>query len=274
MQLLSEFNELSVKSVHLTLYRNDIELGKATGFIVKDESTFYLVTNWHVLSGRSPYDGQPHHEQGAVPNLVKMCFMFAPIEGSMTEHAGIQAERLVDEYENNLWIEHPDGRKVDVALLKLENPRSLKADVLDIDKFSEVNLMPEVGMTVFIVGYPFGKGTTSVNIHPYFSFPVWKTGHIASEPSMLYNDNPAVLIDATTREGMSGSPVYIRPISFYRPLDNPNVRRIGDNPVKFLGIYSGRLNIQTGDDSAISSELGLVWNPSVVKEIIAVNQSN
>lgn len=38
-------------------------------------------------------------------------------------------------------------------------------------------------------------------------FPVWKRGSIASEPLFNINLGPAILVDAVTRRGMSGSPV-------------------------------------------------------------------
>jgi hypothetical protein len=75
--------------------------------------------------------------------------------------------------------------------------------------------------------------------------PIWKTGHIASEPSVYIDDDPKVLIDAATCEGMSGAPVYVR---------EPERNRL-------LGIYTGR--------TSQLSELGFVFTPEAVLKIIS-----
>jgi hypothetical protein len=56
----------------------------------------------------------------------------------------------------------------------------------------------EIGNEVFILGYPLGF-THFVNT------PIWKRGSIASEPHIETAETKfRVVIDATTRGGMSG----------------------------------------------------------------------
>jgi hypothetical protein len=71
---------------------------------------------------------------------------------------------------------------------------------------------------------------------------------------MDYEDRPVFLIDATTRGGMSGSPVVLRIYGDYATIG-------GKSWTRFLGVYSGRIHDQT--------EIGRVWRPSVIKEILA-----
>jgi hypothetical protein len=108
-------------------------------------------------------------------------------------------------------------------------------------------------MPVSIIGFPFGLSTAG-------AWPIWKTGHIASDPDLDYDDRPAFLIDATTRAGMSGSPVVLRSYGGYASSKAHMV--IGGGPgTRFLGVYSGRIHNQ--------AEIGRVWRPSSIKEILA-----
>ena len=86
-------------------------------------------------------------------------------------------------------------------------------------------------------------------------------GHIASDPDIDYKfGSPAFIIDATTRHGMSGSPVVIRSSGAH--WTSTAMLAFGDH-VKFLGIYSGRIRDQ--------AELGRVWRPSVLTDMFAHN---
>lgn len=67
------------------------------------------------------------------------------------------------------------------------------------------------------------------------------------------------LIDATTRGGMSGSPVVLRQVGGYLTKSGGQVIMPGVS-TRFLGIYSGRL--------PRDSEIGRVWRPRLIKEIL------
>ena len=107
-------------------------------------------------------------------------------------------------------------------------------------------------MPVSIIGFPAGF------TGPY-RFPIWKTGHIASDPDLDYAKRPMFLIDATTRGGMSGSPVVTRLWSF-RNREGQVVFTAGMR-TRFLGVYAGRLGGST-------TEIGRVWRPGVIDEIL------
>ena len=114
-------------------------------------------------------------------------------------------------------------------------------------------------MTVSIIGFPFGLSG------PGF-LPIWKAGYIASEPELDYNNEPVFMIDARTSEGMSGSPVISRSISEKTKIrtwqwNKPPTYKL------FLGVYSGRI------DKELNSDLGKVWRPRVIREILE-NQGN
>jgi hypothetical protein len=67
--------------------------------------------------------------------------------------------------------------------------------------------LPNVGSDVFILGFP---------LLPEYSgkFPIWKRGSIATEYTIPYRDRETFLVDSTTKDGMSGSPVIFRSTSF------------------------------------------------------------
>lgn len=51
---------------------NGLELGTGTGFVVQHRDHPYLITNYHVAAGRNPYNGQPIHPSGAVPDTLRL----------------------------------------------------------------------------------------------------------------------------------------------------------------------------------------------------------
>ena len=71
----------------------------------------------------------------------------------------------------------------------------------------------------------------------------------------------AFLIDSRTRSGQSASPVVCR---FNPGEDSVEWKGVKLTPIGyidiFLGVYSGRINTD--------SDLGYVWKPSIVREIV------
>ena len=66
-------DEFSVKPLYLETYLSTSRTGIATGFVVKRNDLYYLVTNWHVVTGRNPHNNQPLSTTGiADPNILKV----------------------------------------------------------------------------------------------------------------------------------------------------------------------------------------------------------
>jgi hypothetical protein len=140
---------------------------------------------------------------------------------------------------------------IDVVSLPLRNYVDIKHKLqpLDPSLFIE-NGEVRPGLPVSVIGYPHGLRHAGM-------WPIWKTGHIASDFDLDYDERPMFLIDVTARKGMSGSPVVIR-----RSLNvwSEQQYRDADTETKLLGVYSGRL----GDDS----EIGIVWKPRVLQTLL------
>lgn len=226
----------------------DQPLGTSTGFCIVAKSKTYLITNRHVVTGRDSDTGQVLSPTGAVPEEFLITHHGAGRLGTWV----IKSEKLYDADQKPRWVGHPFGGNIDVIALPLNN---LGSDVaiypLDL-ALANTDVRVQVAMPVSIVGFPLGLSIGG-------AWPIWKTGHVASDPDIDHDGKPVFLIDATTRGGMSGSPVILRLFGGYETSAG-NYILSGGQATKFLGIYSGRLHDQ--------SEIGRVFRPSVISDIL------
>jgi hypothetical protein len=240
---------LSARSLFLVLASKGQDMGSATGFVVEHLGKPYLITNWHVLSGRKPETNDPLDPKGSLPDEIRIVH-----HGKTLGTWVVRAERLNDKDGNPRRIQHKLGSKIDVAalpLLAIDDQVQLYPFDLAL---AGADMIPVVAMPVSIIGFPLGLTGPGV-------FPIWKTGHIASDPDLDYGGTPSFLIDATTRGGMSGSPVVLRLTGGFEMRKGGFILAGSGISTLFLGVYSGRLNDQ--------SEIGKVWKPQLVSEILA-----
>lgn len=238
---------LSACSLRLELATKGNTLGTATGFVVESGGRYYLITNWHVVAARNPDTNQLLSDTGAVPEELRIVHHLKERLGSWA----VFSEPLFDTNGSPRWLEHPQGRVIDVVAVPLTDHPDVAFYPLDLS-LTDTNMLPQPGMPVSIIGYPFGLATG-------VAWPIWKTGHIASDPDLDYDGRPAFLIDATTRGGMSGSPVVLRLSGGYPTRDGSFILA-GGVATLFLGVYSGRIHGQ--------AEIGRVWRPLVIEEIL------
>ena len=66
-------NSFSLVSYYLENFFNEEKLSNATCFFIRRKGKLYLVTNWHVVSGRNADTKRCLHPQGAIPNKLKIC---------------------------------------------------------------------------------------------------------------------------------------------------------------------------------------------------------
>jgi hypothetical protein len=245
---------LSTTSLRVTPRFGDVALASATAFTTLWEGKTYLVSNWHVFSGRDADTNDCLDKRHAsLPDRLEVHFHKNGSLGLWETHT----LPLIDEHGKSMWCEHPLGSRIDVAALEV--PASLLERVscypLDLSlATTDMRALP--AHPVSVIGFPLGL-TAGGN------WPIWKTGHIASDPDIDYEvGRPAFLIDATTRSGMSGSPVVLR-LDNYQTQDG-GYSLAGGFQTKFLGIYAGRIHEQ--------SEIGRVWRPHVVSELLRHSQ--
>ncbi len=227
-------------------------LGIATGFFWQLENDLFLITNWHNVSGRDPFTGlHISTKTAAEPNKLRIWW-------NKKDNIGTKFPveyRIRDSDNNPLWHVHPKYKnQIDVVALPINPPAD--AEPYPINQIPQDNLLLKIGMDIFVLGYPFITGPSR--------YPIWKRGSIASEPEVLDQDRPVILIDSASRKGMSGSPVIRRSHGSHSMAGGPAVLS-GRTMTKFVGVYSGRLATNDANDP----QLGLTWPAIFVEEIVA-----
>jgi hypothetical protein len=161
------------------------------------------------------------------------------------------------------WFEHPRlGAAADVVALNLnwgsdvrKLPYYMKTDL------DRANMLVGPAETVSVIGFPFGLSSAG-------KYPVWATGFLAQELSLVTPDNPSFLIDCRTRPGQSGSAVVAFRPAGYRSHRDVRVQStlMAKTTWEFLGIYSSRVKPD--------SDLGKVWHVSAVEEVLAAAEAD
>jgi hypothetical protein len=244
----------SSTSVYVTPTVNGHKLSDATGFLwLTDQEHYWLVTNWHVLSGRNQESGSCLHSSGGIPDSLTVFFQNLEVK-----HDPIQVAINLRDGESSLWKEHPQlGSKVDIAAVRLDVPKMEQANYFPINAVPEMKLRQRVGDRVFIVGFPFGRQG--------YGFPIWKAGTFASEPCLTKFDDPVILVDSASRPGMSGSPVIQREYGELELEDGDFGRTENQlGGARLVGVYSGRCQTRDPNDA----QLGRVWPIRLVREMM------
>lgn len=275
---------LSSAIVHLTMCFDERVLSTGSGVFYERDGKFFVVTAWHNVTGRHTETLNYLDDKfSAAPNNIIVAFKFF---ASGDYHTSMKIILPLYDEETALFYIHPDNwPRVDVVAIPfelnenhpsfgyLDNKRvdfSMPLRSLDGQKpirTIQDSLAPKslsqkwwehasVTDELFIPSYPH-------NITDYHYNPVWKRATIATEPKSNWNDERKFLIDSASSSGMSGASVF-----YYR----------SDGKVKFggsthhlnkpaaihAGIYVGRIGVTDKADP----QVGTVWHPSVVDEII------
>jgi S1-C subfamily serine protease len=234
----------------------EIEVAIATGFFWQNADDFYLITNWHNVTGWDPINSRSMSPSAVQPTHIDMPLL---LRANASNDGTPMATRkrfdiaLYDADGTPTWLEHPRfGNRVDVVAVKIA---SLEEALFSrpINSLSDfVDFEPRVGDDVFVLGYPGG-------VDGGHELALWKRGSIASQPSVDIDQLPKLLIDTATRRGMSGSPVIVRQTGIVVPRGTPtnlgvlSGKEIIGHADTFLGVYSGRI----GDDE-LGLQLGVV----------------
>ncbi len=252
------FDPLSQTSYFLNALINDEILAVGTCFFVERSGDFYLITNWHNVTGKNPITKEFLSYSAVAPDTLRVKIYK---NQEILELVDFEIN-LFDSDNKKVWLEHPvHFEQVDVIAIKVSIPgdKLIISPETFIEPFNE-NTKTSVKDDVFILGYPFGLNVANI-------FPIWKRASIASEPIIDINNLPKLYVDTAARPGMSGSPVVYkekRPIGIGDGDPGDPKSKFSSNFMQFVGIYSGRI----GADDELKAQLGIVWKSRVIDEII------
>jgi len=252
---------------YLVTQHKDAELGSGSGFFWQSGERTFLISNWHNFSGRDPATSQPLKADGGLPDRVS--FTVFKILSEPDAHGFVEITSVVltkeicgTTWENPIWLEHPVlRREVDVAALDITD--DLLGHKLEVKYANllenDAAVQQYASQDVFIVGYPLGLVATA-------PIPVWKRGTIATDPTYDPDGLPKIFVDSATREGMSGSVVIARHLSFgpYKRLNGTVHNVVMAQIDRILGIYSGRIGPHD-----VKAQLGIVWKRHLIDEGVA-----
>lgn len=250
---------LSTSITKLDMLSGGKLVGNGTGFFFKHNSKWYVITNWHVLSGRNPSTGQPRHSSGAVPDQCRFYFT------SLTD-AGVRWDAvtyLLAHPSSGVatWFHHPvEGQAVDIAALPIEEMHKGKAKDFQDSSGNDPEMLIDLGAELFLPGYPLGLSANGL-------MAIWKRASLASSLEFGEGINRYFYVDTATREGMSGAPCLA--ISNWRhcALDRAtNKVRVVERPLswRLLGVYSGRLN----PSDSFEAQIGKVWRDNLMLDVL------
>ncbi|WP_416960774.1 S1 family peptidase [Streptomyces sp. Agncl-13] len=250
----------------------DERLGSGTGFLMGIPGDFWLVTAWHVLSGRNSVTKEVRDKLARCPDFLRVRFARRG-EGGEFEAADENFELYPegDEFkERPLW-RSPSEQRIDVAALRIGNvPESAEDPFLPnewptlrdlhppdrragLRADADIDLPLRVADRLYVLGFPFGDTGS-------WPFAVWTAALVASEPMRGWDGLPGFLLDSRTRPGQSGSPVLMH----LRPGDsvfvNGDVHLHEEWVTALVGVYSGRINKE--------SDLGMVWTAETLFDLL------
>jgi hypothetical protein len=223
--------------------------------------TVFLVTNYHVVTGHAPLAGTLPtgdrvriiiHEDPYNPQRIRQ------IDMPLYDHDG-----------QPTWISSETHAAADLVLVPV--PRAAW-DGAGLYVFTESHTQIDIKIRptspTTLLGYPFGFYDTS-----HF-LPIWKTGHVASEPDVDFEGRPAFLVDVSVFPGMSGSPVLAVSNGVY---ESESGTMLTGRATRLLGIFSAVpvIRRQQSDPNGLlpdrsvetSLELGYVWKAALIAEL-------
>lgn len=252
-------NQYSLASYYVEMFFDDVKLSNATCFFTKRRGKRYLITNWHVVSGKDADTLKCLDVNAAIPNKLHIYLPQKTEDNNAIFDDDFIELNLYDEEDNKIWYDmKQNDQMIDVAVVPIKD--EIEKYILDIEDAEEPfneNVSLNIADEIFVIGFPFGRIGGIL--------PIWKKASVASEPSLDLNDMPYYFADTATKSGMSGSPVVLyekRPVVIAESLQG----KFSKYRTKLVGIYSGRIGANTENKN--DAQLGRVWKVDIVDKII------
>jgi hypothetical protein len=266
------FNGLSFCCTPIELLSNDGTdqvTGTATGFFWLRHGKPYLVTNWHVITGRNSFTGALN-PKGYIPKKIRFYGLSVLVNSGTINFSRNQwTLEWGDDAAKSLAIQpKANGQNIDIWGMPIppdsvfgRDPHrtgfkgSTEASCFLNDHDSS-RIVTNVGDDCFILGYPLQN-------YEGLMLPIWKRGSIASETPLGVGGRPIFLVDATTTSGMSGSPIIRKATTL--TADNRDIDALQEfSSYEFIGIYAGRL-----EGSPLASvNIGYGWYRTMIDQAL------
>jgi hypothetical protein len=277
----------------IEIFQDEQYLTSATGFLWRGtDDRFYLVSNWHVFAGKNAENPSRNLDtHGRLPNRI-LAYYPVQVHDNPAYLLHFREEYLLYEPSGVAkWLEHSTGSQIDVAILPLENfpnntlgiyykisdavknpvtvAQNLQIQKLYLAINQKHNIDDEymvAGNEVFVVGYPLGGRSI---------LPLHKHAAIATEPLIMIDNLPKILLDTGTRPGMSGSPIVSALGLTYIKKDNTgqvvNISQPTNGRLNFVGVYSGRIE-EPSPAHPFEKQVGICWRQTLLAEICSTGR--
>lgn len=246
-------------------------LGAATGFFLFFHEQYFLVTAWHVVSGRHFQTKEPLHHSLALPGTIECSYS---IIRSISAEGEFEVAPNVGHFSIDVsgdWLSgnhsiHPDfGSDVDVVAINVtQNVKEALPHGFDFCCFKSEDVA--VGEAVAVMDQVFIPGYPDLRVQPPNRGPIYKSCFISTEPN-FFEGKPYVFLDGKTKAGWSGSPVlHSRAMKFG---DFSKGEFLKGPSRRLYAVYSGR---DESDKNLVNAELGYAWPIDLcVMPIVAAN---
>lgn len=219
---------------------------RATGIFFEYANNHYLITNRHVVE----------HEHNISPEFLRIIIKPKTHKGESVP----RKVQLFDEDGTKRWFCPNGDEYIDLAII----PLRFNLVETGNEAFSSENILPEnknlqlAGSSAIVVGYPerFGQGESNT--------PVARSGQIATSYGSYFQDKPQFLLEAKLQDGMSGSPVLLKPSGlFHENQTEVFTTRGSGGASRLLGIHSGPIEFENRLD------LHSCWYARLIRQTVA-----
>jgi hypothetical protein len=266
----TDVDPASLMTTPVLLFDGPRQLSQGTGFFFASTSsdgvpeTVFLVTNYHVVTGVAPLSAEPRRGD-------RIRFVVHEDRQDLTRVRVLDLP-LYDERGDPTWVSSAAYPGADIVLVPI--PAKAYAGI-SLLVFTEAHTQGDIRIRTTsgatLLGYPFGFYDQK-----HF-LPIWKTGHVASEPTVDFEGRPVFLVDVSAFPGMSGSPVLAVANGIYET-ENGTMR--SGRIWKLLGVFSAmpvvRERRPVEDDMATGQttrlvetplQLGYVWKAGLIADL-------
>ena len=160
----------------------DLQGGIALGtaFFYNFQTETFIITNWHNVTGKNPWDGESLH-RGRSPSYIQAKWPVGHTDAT-TDNEEVrwhfEVQKIdIEDANGPIWFEHPAlGSYCDVVAIPANRPHHWPASIhMASNKIDEVPVPVDVGMKVMVIGFPHAISTGP-------GLPLMKTGFLSSLP--------------------------------------------------------------------------------------------